>query len=234
MSSIASNLIKAGIRNAPTVAATAAVALVVSVASLFGGAINGDESEVECDEEYDDHRAGPYDRTSNNSRDHGRKRSYRSNRRYDKSGAEGGDDSYGEDRERGTYGGVNQSVRWSDEVGEDLTRVLENEEREAEEYYEQYDYDDDHDEGEDDGYKDRDLDMDSDSHGKNVGGDVRELDHGNNDQTSFDKEASGNGKGGGGIHDITPQSGGTVTPGWGFYVSITPDEHKKYASVKDA
>ena len=38
------------------------------------------------------------------------------------------------------------------------------------------------------------------------------------------KHASGGNAGNN--HDITPQSGGTGTPGWGFYVSITRDEHK--------
>ena len=56
MSSMAGSLIKASIRNAPTVAATAAVALVVSVASLFGGVPGGYESDsaADCAEEEDD------------------------------------------------------------------------------------------------------------------------------------------------------------------------------------
>ena len=210
MSSMAGSLIKASIRNAPTVAATAAVALVVSVASLFGGVPGGYESDsaADCAEEEDDLPQGRRRRRRRGGRGHRE----RTDRRYVRKDGEcgGGVAAGGE-----AYGGITRSVSWSDELGEELASVIQGGDEEAEEYYEEFDYDEDGD-GDSDDYRE----------------DSKNEQNVQKSASVDDKGESTGGGGGGGAYDIKPQSGGAVTPGWGFYVSITPDEHKKYAAAK--
>ena len=178
MSSLASGLIKAGIRGAPTVAATAAVALVVSVASLFGGVPGGDESDssAECEE--------------SQGGDGGCERDGAGRRCTRRDGGEG-DRASGENRVgSGSHGGINRSVSWGDELGEELVSVIHDEHdagMEVDEYYEEFDYD----------INDEDRDSDDDDELCSKG-----------DQNGAKRASGGNA---GNNHDITPQSGGTGT-----------------------